>query len=144
MKAVRDKLPSRAKFQALKPGGHAQADLALNAERLQRDRIVRTADQHVAAQADADRRAALRAGVGARQIARPEPRDRRIDAPCQRGLLGDAKIQADLADSRDIAVFRHALDAQHAAEIGNGADDETDARAAATFEDADLDARLCA
>ena len=90
--------------------------------------------------ADADRRAALRAGVVAGEIARPEPRDRREDAPGQRQFLGDAEIDADLADGRDIAVLRHAVDAQHATEIGHGADDEADARAAAAFENADLNA----
>src|SRR5438477_365268 len=57
-------LPARPQFQAFKPSGHVQADLALNAQRLQRDRIVRTADQHITAQADPDRCAALRAGGG--------------------------------------------------------------------------------
>ena len=131
---------SRPKFQAFQPGGDAEADLALQAERLQRDRIVGAADQHVAADADADRRAALRAGVIAGEIAGPEPRHRRVHAPGQRRFLGDAEIDADLADGRDIAVLRHAVDAQHAAEIGHGADDEADAGAAAAFEDADLHA----
>src|SRR5207237_9512311 len=39
--ASRRTLPSRPQFQALEPGRNVQADLALNAERLQRDRIVR-------------------------------------------------------------------------------------------------------
>ena len=63
--------PARAKFQALQPGRDVEADLALHAERLQRDRIVGAADQHVAADADANRRAALRAGVIAGEIAGP-------------------------------------------------------------------------
>src|ERR1700738_2497544 len=61
-------LPSRPKFQAFQPGRNAEADLALQAERLQRDRIVRAADQRVAAGTDADRRTALRAGVIAGEI----------------------------------------------------------------------------
>ena len=66
-------LPSRPQLQALQSGRDVQAHLALHAERLQRDRIVRAADQHVAADADADRGAALRAGVIAGEIAGPEP-----------------------------------------------------------------------
>src|SRR6266480_4543705 len=135
-----EKLPPRSKFQAFQAGRDAEADLALDAEWLQRDRIRRAADQHVAADPDADRRAALRAGVIAREIAGPEPRHRRVHAPGQRRFLGDAEIEADLADGRDIAVFRHALDAQHATEIGHRTDDEADAGAAAAFQDADLDA----
>src|ERR1700693_6031839 len=34
-------LPSRPKFQGFQPGRNAEADLALQAERLQRDRVVR-------------------------------------------------------------------------------------------------------
>src|SRR4249920_2783402 len=38
------KLPSRPEFQAFQSGGDAEADLALHAQRLQRDRIRRAAD----------------------------------------------------------------------------------------------------
>jgi hypothetical protein len=44
-------------------------------------------------------------------------------------------------DGRDVTVLRHALDAQHAAEIGHGTHDEAHARTAAAFEDTDLHAR---
>ena len=94
----------------------------------------------VAADADAERRAALRAGIVAGEVAGPEPRHRRIHAPGQRRFLGDAEIETDFADGRDVAVFRHAVDAQHATEIGHGTDDETDAGAAAAFQNADLHA----
>src|ERR1700756_2328117 len=47
----KDLLPSRTEFQALEPGGDVDADLALQAERLQRDGIVGAADQRVAASA---------------------------------------------------------------------------------------------
>src|SRR5438067_3889840 len=68
----RDRLSPRPQFQALQPGRDADADLALHAERLQRDRVVRAADQRVAADADAEGRAALRADVITRKIARPQ------------------------------------------------------------------------
>src|SRR3981081_1790337 len=60
-------LSSRQKFQPFQPGRAAQAHLALHAERLQRDRIRRAADQHVAADTNADGRTALRAGVISRE-----------------------------------------------------------------------------
>src|SRR6476660_5764986 len=82
--------------------------------------------------------AALPAGIVAGKVAWPKPRHRRKHAPGQHRLLGDAEIESDLADGRDIAVFRHALGAQHAAEIGHRADDEPDAGAAAAFENANL------
>src|SRR6267154_5529422 len=83
-------------------------------------------------------RSALRAGIVAGEIAGPEPRHRRVDAPGQRRFLGDAEIETDLADGRDIAVLRHALDAQDATEIGHRADNETEACTAAALEHADL------
>src|SRR5271170_3043428 len=67
---------SRAEFQTLKSGRNAQAHLALQAERLKRDRILRAADQRIAAGTDTDRGAALRTGIIAREIARPELGDR--------------------------------------------------------------------
>src|SRR5277367_2351595 len=81
-------LPSRPQFQALQPGCDVEADLTLQAERLQRDRIGRTTDQNVAAAAHADRRAAWRTSIVAGKITRPEPRHRRIYAPGERGFLG--------------------------------------------------------
>src|SRR3954452_4431973 len=56
-------LTTGPEFQALEAGRDVEADLALQAERLERDRIVGAADQHVAADTDAERRAALRARV---------------------------------------------------------------------------------
>ena len=77
------------------------------------------------------------------EIARPELRDRREHAPGQRRFLGDAEIETDLADGRDIEVVGPAVGAQHAAEIGHGADDEADAGAAAAFQHADLHSFAC-
>src|SRR5258705_870519 len=128
------RLTSRPQFQACQSGGNADANLALYAEGLQRDRIGGAADQHIAADADAERRAALCADIIAGKAARPEPRDRCEHAPGQRRFLGDAEIESDFADSGDVAVFRHAVGAQHAAEIGDGTDDEADAGAAAALQ----------
>ena len=55
MTAKLNLLTSRPEFQALKSGCDVDADLALQAERLQRDGIVGAADQRVAAGADAER-----------------------------------------------------------------------------------------
>src|SRR5262249_31971308 len=124
-------LTSRPEFQTLEPGGDVEADLTLQAQRLQRDRVVGAADQPIAAATDANRCAALRAGIIAGEITRPEPVDRRVDGPGQRGFLGDAEIEPNLADGRDVAVLRKALHPQHATKIGDGADDKADAGAAA-------------
>src|SRR4051812_1562938 len=129
---------SRAEFQALEAGGDVEADLALHAERLERDRIVGAADQHVAAETDTDRGAALRTGVVAGEVARAEPVHRREHAPRQSRLLCDADIQTDLADRRNVTVVRQTIDAQHATEMGHRSHDEAHAGAAAAFEHAHL------
>src|SRR5882724_894467 len=136
------KSTSRPQFQAFQSGSDADADLALHAQRLQRDRIVGSANQHIAADTDAERRTTLCAGVGAGEVARPEPRHRREHAPGQRGFLGDAEIETDLADGGDVAIVGNAVDTQHAAEVGHGTDNETNAGAAAALENADLHASL--
>ena len=109
---------SRHVPETFQPGRDVEADLALQAQRLQRDRIVGIADQHIAAEADTDRGAALGAGIGACEVALPDPRHRRIDTPRQRRLLGNSEIDSDLANGGDIAIFRHAFRTQHAPEIG--------------------------
>src|SRR3954469_10681865 len=83
-------LPARPEFQAFQSGSNADADLALHAERLQRDRIGGAADQHIAADADAERGAALRADIIAGEVARTEPCYRREHTPRQCGFRGDA------------------------------------------------------
>jgi hypothetical protein len=64
-------------------------------------------------------------------------RSSRLSSP---GGGGDAEIEAHFTDGGDVTVFRHPLGAQHATEIGHGTDDESDAGAAATLQDADLHA----
>jgi hypothetical protein len=74
-------LAARTQFKRGETCRNVEADLTLHAERLQCERIGGAADQNVAAKADADRGAALRACVVAGEIARSEPRHRRVDAP---------------------------------------------------------------
>src|ERR1700761_2472669 len=94
------RLPSRPQFQALQARSDAETDIALDAQRLQRDGFVRAADQDIGAETEADGGAAVDTGIVAGEIALPEPRRRRIHAPGQPGLLGDADIDADLPDGR--------------------------------------------
>src|SRR5438477_6600764 len=129
---------SRAQLHRFKTGRNAEADLALDAQRLQRDRILRTADQPVRADADTRCRAALRASIAAGNVAGAKPADWSKDAPCQCRLLGDTEIDTDLLDARDIEIIGTAIGPQHAAQIGDRADDEADAGAAATFKHTDL------
>jgi hypothetical protein len=59
----RSRLPSWPKLQAFQPRRHTKADLTLHAQRLQRDGIVRSTNQHVSAGAEANRCAGVGAGI---------------------------------------------------------------------------------
>src|SRR3954454_7709147 len=89
-------------------GCEVETGLALHADRLQRIGITRAADQKVAAEADADRRAGADAAIGAGEFAALKPTGRRTDGPGKSGLLGDAEIQSKAADGRDIGFRRTA------------------------------------
>ncbi len=82
-------------------------------ERLQRDGIRRTTDQNIGAAADADSGVRARAGKGASQIARSDAVGRREHAPRHRDIIGDADIETEAADRRDIGYERRPL-SEHA------------------------------
>lgn len=84
----------------------AEAGLALQAQRLQRDRIAGTADQQVRTDPDADRRVRSDSAEMASQRAAAQPAARRMDYPCEAGLLSDAKIKAKALDARDVRFRR--------------------------------------
>ena len=76
----------RLELEAGDTGRDIQSGLALHADRLQRIGVARTADQEIAAAADADRRIGADAAIGAREVAVAEPRVRRVDGPGELGL----------------------------------------------------------
>ena len=80
----------------------------------------------------------MRTGIIAGEIAGAKPRDRSVNAPGQSGFLCDAEVDAYLANGGDVAIFRHARNTQHAAQIGYRTHDEADAGAAAAFQNANL------
>src|SRR5207248_10325022 len=79
--------PDRLQFDAGDPGRDIQPGLALHAERLQSVGIGRTADQKIAAKADADRRVGADAAVAAGKLAASEPSRRRVHRPGKPGLV---------------------------------------------------------
>src|SRR6201994_1112178 len=94
----------RLELDAGDAGSDIQSGLALHADRLQRIGIARTADQEIAATADADRRVGADAAIGAGEFAEAEPAGRRIDGPPHLRLRGDAEIKADAPQGRDIGL----------------------------------------
>src|ERR1700733_867584 len=69
-------------------GRDVQPGLALHADRLQRVGILRTADQKITAEADADRGVGADAAVIARESAASNPAFRCVHRPGELGLLG--------------------------------------------------------
>src|SRR6185437_6515848 len=90
-------------------GRDVQSGLALHADRLQRVGIGRTADQEIAAAADADRGIGADAAIAAGEFAAPKPAGRRIHRPRNLGLFGDAEIKTDAANGGDIGIRSSAL-----------------------------------
>src|SRR6478672_822785 len=102
--AARTVTAERLQLDAGDTGGDVEPGLALHAERLQRVGVGRSADQEVAAAADADRCIGADAAIAAREFAATKPAVRRIDGPGKLGLLGDPEIEADAAHGRDVRL----------------------------------------
>jgi len=124
-------------------GDGAQAGLALQAQRLQRNRIVRSANQQVGAEADADR------GIGANtaevtgERAAAEPVAWRVDRPRKAGLRRHAEIETETLDARNVGLSRRAgIAAENALQFRRRADNIADVLAALAFEDAGLNLLL--
>src|ERR1700753_3714871 len=81
-----------------------QAGLALHADRLQRIGVARTADQEVAATADAERGIGTDATIAAGERAVADRTDRCIHRPGELGALGDAEIEAETANRGQIRL----------------------------------------
>src|SRR5690349_3463219 len=86
-------------------GGDVEADAALDADRLQGDLLVRTADQHVRTQADAERGTRGHAAVISGESARAD-RTWREDEPDDASFLGETDIHAVPVDRPRVALGR--------------------------------------
>src|SRR3954451_952143 len=100
--------------------------LTLHADRLQRVGILRTADQEVSTAADTDRRIGADAAVIAGKIAPTKPVGRRVHRPGQPGQLGDAEIQAEPMNGREIGLRPAAFALEYALQAGHRPDNEPD------------------
>ena len=125
----------RLQLEACDAGRDVQPGLALHAERLQRVGVGGTANQEVAAAADADRGNGADAAIAAGEFAAPEPGVRRTDGPSQLGLLGDAELSTDALHLGDVGLRPAACAAEHAFETRHRADDEADILATLALQD---------
>ena len=124
-------------------GNSGEAGLALQAERLQRERIGRTADEEVRADADADSRVGANATVVTGESARAHAIGRSMHGPGKAGLLGHAEVETEAVDAGDVRLDRATvIAAEDALELGRRTNDETDVLTALAFENADLHALL--
>ena len=88
-------------------GGDVEADLALDAERLEGEGAVGAADQDVGAEAETDRGFRRDAAVGAGERADREALDaRRSTAQTITVRAGDADVEAELADAAGVVLRR--------------------------------------
>ena len=78
------------------PGRNVQSPVGLDAERLQRNRVVTATDQRIRPNPDPDRGARRRAPIGAREVAGPQLRRRRDHGPDQDTAFRVADIDAEL------------------------------------------------
>src|SRR5262245_8704262 len=120
---------------------NVQSGLALNADRLQRIGVARSADEEIATAADADRRVGADAAIAAGELAIAEPRGRRGDRPGELRLRSNAYIDADAPHRRHVGLGAAARALEHAFEICDGSHDKADILSAAAFEDAGAGAR---
>src|ERR1700754_2962988 len=139
--AMTDVMPAaperhRRQFEIGNPRRDVEPGLALYADRLQRVGILRTADQKIAPATDADRRVGADAAVIAGKIAASNPVGRRVHRPGQAGQLGDAEIQAEAMNRRDVRFGTAAVALEHAFEAGDRADHEADMLAALALQNA--------
>lgn len=130
----------RTKIDIDHAGRGAEAGLALEAQRLQRDRVAGTTDQQVRTDPDADRRVRSDSAEMAGQRAAAQPSARRMDDPCQTGLLSDAEVEAKALDTRDVGFRRRTGAAtEDALKFRCGTNDIAHMLAAPALEDAGLD-----
>src|SRR5260221_2545021 len=134
--------PHRLQFDIGDTSGDVQPGLSLRAARLQRAEILRTATQECAAATDADRRVGADAAVIAGEIAASNPGGRRVDRPAQPGLVGDAEVEPEATDGRQIWFGTTALALEHTFQAGGRANDESDILAAFALQDTCAELRL--
>jgi hypothetical protein len=117
----------------------AEAGLTLQAERLQRNRVVRTTDQQVGTDTNTRRRVGADTAEVTGQRAAANPVARRVDDPRQTGFRGGAQIEAEALNVSDVGLRRRAIVvAEHALQLCGRADHVTDVRATMAFEDTGL------
>ena len=85
-----------------------EAGLALNAHRLESERVIESADKAVGSDANADRPPAGNADVTAGQCARANARSRREHDPTQGNIIGEADLRSEAADGAPIVLQRRA------------------------------------
>jgi hypothetical protein len=126
--------PDRDQLDADDAGRNVQSSLALHADRLQPIGIARTANQEIAAEADADRRIGAESTVAAGEFATSDPGVGRQHRPRELRLFREAEIHAYPANGRDISLGPSASALEHAFEPGHRADDKADVLAALAFQ----------
>src|SRR5262245_47657044 len=98
----------RTQLEAGHGGDDIESGLALDADRLQGERIAEPADEAVRADANADRGSRRSADISAGERALPDPRRRREHGPSQADVVGEADLRSEARNIRLVKLRRRA------------------------------------
>src|SRR6266849_6872775 len=138
-------VPHRAGGAQLEAGNahrDIESGLSLEAQRLQREGILRAAHQRIGVAADHDRGAGSKPAVVAGKIAGADPARGREHRPTQCRLLREADIEADPPHQPIVRVACTAVRSEPALQLVHRAHDEARAPGSAAFENPGLNPGL--
>src|SRR5437764_10189677 len=132
----------RAQLEACHAHRYIEAGLAFEAERLQRQGIVRSPDERVGVAAYADSRTGGDARIIPGKIARTDPARRREHRPGERRLRSETDVEPDPLHERVVRISCAVIRMEPALQLAHRADHEARAAAAAALENSGLNAGL--
>src|SRR5262249_18891271 len=136
------RLGAVAQFERCDADRQIEPGLTLQAQRLQRNRAVRSADQHIGIAAGTDRGARGDPTVIPGEVARTNIARRREHRPTQHRSLGHAQVEADFPHDAMVGHGGRSAGVENAGKFVNRADHETDRARPTTFQYTDLDTGL--
>jgi hypothetical protein len=147
MTTMMPRMPARSevswlKVEANNTTGNVHPGLALQAERLKREGIGRTAEQQVAAAAQPERDVAAHAAVVAGEIAAADALGWRVHSPSEAGFGGNAEIDTEAGHMRKIRLRTTAVGVKNAFKGRRGSDHHANVLAAVALQNADLNTLL--
>gem|GEM_PF-4063852 len=120
----------------------SKTDLALQAEGLQREGVLRATDEEIGTNADTDRRIGTNAAVMSAQSARANAVARRVNRPSEACLRGNTKVKAKTMNGGHIRVRTTINTAENTLKLRRRSHDVTDILTAFAFQNTGLNGLL--